>query len=189
MPGAASAEYAARRLSLLPGVLAVEPRAPASASTPARIPVQPGSAVEARLALWEAIARGARHVAFAPAGGALVSALALGETAGVITRNEALFGSLRPRAGGVTGIDGDGAPDVAVHLLESSHALMIIGLNRAPQPRPVTIRFGADVPEAIWQNLETGTAMAFVMGSAGPTLEYTFGPRDALVLVIRKTLR
>lgn len=184
-------EYAARRLSLLPGVLAVDPRAATStsASTPARIPVAPGAAVEARLALWEAVARGVRHIAFAPARGTLVSALALGETAGVLTRNEALFGSLRPRAGGVTAIEGDGAPGVAVHLLESSQALMIIGLNRGPQPRAVRIRFAAGIPEAIWQNLETGTAMAFVMGSAGPTLEYTFGPRDALVLVIRKTLR
>ena len=44
----------------------------------------------------------------------------------------------------------------------------------------------ADIPEAMWQNLETGTAISFVMGKTGPSLEYAFGPRDALVLMIRK---
>ena len=63
---------------------------------------------------------------------------------------------------------------------------MIVGLNYAPAPRTVTVSFAPDIPEAIWQNLETGTAVSFVMGKTGPFLEYTFGPRDALVLVIRK---
>ena len=76
-----------------------------------------------------------------------------------------------------------------MRLLESAEALMIIGLNEAPAPRTVTIRFAADIPEAIWQNLETGTSVSFVMGKDGPFLEYTFGPRDALVLMIRKRRR
>ena len=73
-----------------------------------------------------------------------------------------------------------------MRLLESSEALLIIGLNHAPEPQKVTIVFAPDIPEAIWQNLETGNAMDFVMGKTGPSLEYTFGPRDALVLMIRK---
>jgi hypothetical protein len=66
---------------------------------------------------------------------------------------------------------------------------MIIGLNYSAALRKATISFSPEIPEAIWQNLETGTAVNFVMGSTGPVLEHTFGPRDALVLVIRKKLR
>lgn len=138
--------------------------------------------------MWSQIARGARRVAFA--GSATTwspDVLALGETAGVITRNEALFAPLRPREGGVLGISSTGGgPGVEVRLLESDEALMIVGLNYAATPKTVTISFAADIPEAMWQNLETGTAISFVMGKTGPSLEYAFGPRDALVLMIRK---
>jgi hypothetical protein len=53
----------------------------------------------------------------------------------------------------------------------------------------ITINFTADIPEAIWQNLETSTSVNFVMGRSGPFLEHTFSPRDTLVLMIRKKLR
>jgi hypothetical protein len=74
-------------------------------------------------------------------------------------------------------------------MLESPDTLMIIGLNYAASPRTATIRFSPDIPEAIWQNLETGAAVSVVMGPKGPFLEHTFAPRDALVLMIRKQLR
>jgi hypothetical protein len=181
-------DYLSKRLSLRPGILRVVQHTAALANPAARITVRPGSAPDARLAMWSFVARGARRVAFAGSETPLsADAFALGETAGVITRNEALFAPLRPREGGVTGISGaGGGPRVEVRLLESDEALMIVGLNYAPESRAVTIAFAPDIPEAIWQNLETGTAVSFVMGKTGPSLEYTFGPRDALVLMIRK---
>ena len=116
--------------------------------------------------------------------------LSLGETAGVVTRNQSLFTPLRPRDGGVVNVEAAavGAP-IEVRMLESGAALMIVGLNYSPVPRQATVTFSPDIPEAIWQNLEAGTAVNFVMGKTGPVLEYTFAPRDALVLMIRKTLR
>jgi hypothetical protein len=181
-------EYLSKRLSLRPGILRVVRHSPAVENPPFRITVRPGTAPEARLAMWSYVARGARRVAFAGSGTPVsADVFALGETAGVITRNEALFAPLRPRDGGVTGISAPGGgPRVEVRLLESAEALVIVGVNYAPEPRTVTIAFAPDIPEAIWQNLETGTAMSFVMGKAGPSLEYAFGPRDALVLMIRK---
>jgi len=53
----------------------------------------------------------------------------------------------------------------------------------------VTFRFGPDVPEAIWQNMETGAAVNFVQGPDGPSYVHTFGARDAMVLVRGKRLR
>jgi hypothetical protein len=146
--------------------------------------------LEARLELWAALARGARRVMFMDTGGGVGPAiLSLGETAGIVTRNEALFGPLRPREGGVRSVTGASGALVDVKLLESTDALMILALNYSPVPQTVTINFAADLPEAIWQNLETGTAVHFVMGRTGPFLKHTFAPRDAMVLMIRKTLR
>lgn len=179
--------YAGRRLSLNPAVSRVV--ADSAGVERTRVELK-GSAPAARLAMWTAIARGERAVSFMSEDGALAPLLPLGETAGVITRNEALFAPLRPRAGGVTSVSsaGGGAP-VDVKLLESSEALVIIGLNFAAAPRTATITFTTEIPEAIWQNLETGTAVNFVMGKDGPFLEHTFAPRDVLVLMIRKKLR
>lgn len=179
--------YASRRLSLNPAVSRVVAHSAAVERT--RIELK-GSAPAARLAMWAAVARGERFVSFMSEDGAIAPLLPLGETAGVITRNEALFAPLRPRSGGVTSVSsaGGGAP-VDVKLLESPDALVIIGLNPAAAPRAATITFTTEIPEAIWQNLETGTAVNFVMGKEGPFLEHTFAPRDVLVLMIRKRLR
>lgn len=178
--------YAAKRLSLNPAVLRVA--AYSQDLERMRIEVR-DSAPAARLAMWAAIARGDRAVSFMSSDGSIGRVLPLGETAGVITRNQALFAPLRPRSGGVTAVSAAGGASIDVKLLESPQALMIIGLNYAPAPQKATMTFSPDIPEAIWQNLETGTAVNFVMGKEGPFLEYTFAPRDALVLMIRKTLR
>ena len=53
----------------------------------------------------------------------------------------------------------------------------------------MTLTFPADLPEAIWQNMEAGNAVNFVMGATGPYYQHTFSPHDALVLAIRKKLR
>ena len=184
-------EYISKRLSLHEAVLAVSGPSPAAEAVRGRIDVRSGKAPEARLAMWSELARGARHLAFAATDTPLSPALlSLGETAGVVTRNLALFAPLRPRTGGVAAIAGAVAGGrVEVRLLESPEAILVIGLNYDPAPRKVTIMFSPEIPEAIWQNLETGTAVNFIMAKAGPFYEYTFGPRDALVLMIRKGLR
>jgi hypothetical protein len=183
--------YVTKRLAVQPGVLQVAEHTTAMDAAPRRITVRPGGGPDGRLAMWEALARGERAIAFHgsddPLGPAVLS---LGETAGVVTRNESLFIPLRPRSDGVVGIAAaaGGAP-IEVRLLESAAALMIVGLNYSPAPRTATITFSPEIPEAIWQNLETGAAVNFVMGKRGPVLEHTFAPRDALVLMIRKKFR
>ena len=183
-------EYASTRLRQGAHVMSVAAEEDLGAPSPIRVGEGGRTPSAARLEFWAAVARGAQRLMFIDgSGGAGPAVLALGETAGIVTRNAALFAPLRPREGGIRGITGGGGAPVDVRLLESADALMIIGMNYAPAPRKVTIRFTADIPEAIWQNLETGTAVNFVMGPGGPFLEHTFAPRDTLVLMIRKTLR
>ena len=185
------ADYLSRRLSLQQAVLGVTPAARAGEPEPGRTEVGVGNAPEARVAMWSQLARGERYVAFAATDAPLSpTVLSLGETAGVVTRNMALFSPLRPRTGGVVQLTGaEAGARVEVRLLESADAIVIIGLNYAPAPRKVTITFAPEIPEAIWQNLETGAAVNFIMSKQGPFYEHTFGPRDALVLMIRKRLR
>lgn len=184
-------DYASKRLRLSRSVLSVEQaESVAAAAGPIRVGTGGRTPAEARLDFWAAIARGARRVMFIEtAGGVGPAVLSLGETAGIVTRNQALFAPLRPRDGGVRGVAGGSGAPVDVRLLESREALMIVAVNYAPAPQRVTINFAADIPEAIWQNLETGTAVNFVMGPGGPILEHTFAPRDTLVLMIRRRLR
>jgi beta-galactosidase len=93
-------------------------------------------------------------------------------------------------AGVVPEIRIDGAPGlVEARFLESSGALLLIAINHADTPQQVTLAFGPDVPEAIWQNMETGAAVNFVQSPAGPTYAHKFAPRDVMVLVRGKRLR
>jgi beta-galactosidase len=82
-----------------------------------------------------------------------------------------------------------GAGTVEARILESDEAMLVIGINHGDTAQKVTMTFGSDMPEAIWQNMETGASVNFVAGPQGPTYEYSFRPRDVLVLMIRKTLR
>lgn len=184
-------DYASTRLRLEPNVMSVEAtEAPEAPPRPIRVGKGARTPVDARLDFWSAIARGAQRVMFMDAGGGAGPAvLSLGDTVGIVTRNQALFAPLSPREAGVRGVTGASGAPVDVKLLESADALMILALNHSPAPQRVTIEFAADIPEAIWQNLETGAAVNFVMGKIGPFVEHTFAPRDALVLMIRKKLR
>ena len=84
----------------------------------------------------------------------------------------------------------DGAAGlVEARFLESSSAILLIAINHAESSQRVTLRFGPDISEAIWQNMETGSAVNFVQGPDGPTYAHTFGPRDVMVLVRGKRLR
>jgi beta-galactosidase len=84
----------------------------------------------------------------------------------------------------------DGAPGrVEARFLESSDAIVLIAINHGDSAERVTFRFGPDIPEAIWQNMETGAAVNFVQGADGPSYVHTFGARDVMVLVRGKRLR
>jgi len=85
-------------------------------------------------------------------------------------------------------IEGATGP-VETRFLESAEVLMLIGLNHADTPQRVKMTFTPDTQEAIWQNMETGAAVNFVAGPEGPAYTYSFGPKDALVLMIRKSVR
>jgi beta-galactosidase len=85
-------------------------------------------------------------------------------------------------------IEGATGP-VETRFLESSDVLMLVGLNHADTPQRVKMTFTPDTQEAIWQNMETGSAVNFIAGPEGPAYTYSFGPRDALVLMIRKSVR
>ena len=177
------------RVSAVRGVVRVEPEGPAEGT---RIDLLPGPSgfARSRLAFWTAVARGEKLVTLMdPAGGVGQDLLAFAETAGVVTRNEALFAPLRPRPHGVRQVSAGGGASVEVRLLESRDVIMIIGLNRAAAPRTVRITFEPDIPEAIWQNLETGATVNFVMTKEGPVLETPLGAHDALVLMTGRKLR
>jgi hypothetical protein len=183
--------YAAKRLRLGAQVRAVEPAdGDNGVSKAIRVGRNARTPIEARMDFWAAIARGAQAVTFLDVdGGAGPSVLSLGETIGIVTRNEALFAPLRARKGGIRDVSGGSGAPVDVRLLESADALVIIGINYSTNVQKVTINFTPEIPEAIWQNLETSTSVNFVMGRSGPFLEHTFSPRDTLVLMIRKKLR
>lgn len=176
------------KLSAIRGVVRVEPESGSAA--PIDLLAGPSGFARNRLAFWTAIARGEKHVTLIdPAGGAGPELLAFSETAGVVTRNVALFGPLLPRTQGVRQVSGGSGASVEVRLLEARDVIMFIALNRAAAPQNVRIAFDPDVPEAIWQNLETGATMNFVMTKDGPALETTLAPHDALVLVTSRKLR
>jgi hypothetical protein len=82
-----------------------------------------------------------------------------------------------------------GAGRVEARFLESSDAIVLIAINHGDAAERVTFRFGPDVPEAIWQNMETGAAVNFVQSAEGPTYAHSFGARDVMVLVRGKRLR
>jgi hypothetical protein len=176
-----------------PVVTDVRRATPVTMSDASRIRVGPGSAASpprrARLEIWTAIANGRKQVSFLDEEGPLSpDLLAVSETVGVLTRNQALFAALRPRVlenlvrvqpgGGVVG-----------HILESPDAILIVALNHSDRTRRVKLTFPPDLPEAIWQNMEAGNAVNFIVSADGPYYEHTFAPEDALVLAIRKRLR
>jgi Beta-galactosidase len=146
--------------------------------------------LQARKALWYALAAGGRRFGLMDRGDPVSPAvLALGETAGVITRNPALFGPLEPRRSMPGEVMVSGGDGVFVNILESADAIAVIGINHSMAVRRVTITFPRDLPEAIWQNMEEGHSVDFVLGANGPSLEHTFAPEDVLVLAIRKKVR
>ena len=78
---------------------------------------------------------------------------------------------------------------VEARFLESSDALLLLALNYGAAAQKVTFTFAPDVPEAIWQNMETGAAVNFRQGAEGATYTHTLGAQDVMVLVRGKRLR
>lgn len=121
--------------------------------------------------------------AYVAAGGILVDTSKTSVTSEQVVQVAARMG-----VGPDVHIEGATGP-VETRFLESSDVLMLIGLNHADTPQRVKMTFTPETQEAIWQNMETGSAVNFVAGPEGPTYTYSFQPRDALVLMIRKRVR
>ena len=103
-------------------------------------------------------------------------------------------GELIQRLAAYSGIGPDiriegGAGLVEARFLESSDALALIAINHAEAPERVTFSFARNIPEAIWQNMETGTAVDFLLTPDGPKYTRTFPARDVMVLVIKQKYR
>ena len=103
--------------------------------------------------------------------------------ADVVTRNAALFAPLSAssRAVGV-----DAAHDFFARFVESDQAMVLIAANLTDSVQQVTLKFAPDMPEAIWQNMESGAAVNFVAGPEGPIYSRTFTAHDVIVFMIRK---
>ena len=183
-------DYVQRRFGRRSGVLAVLPEMPATSGLHTTIELGDGGLPAARLAFWRAVASGARSFEIVGREDSLTAdVLAFGNTAGVITRNEPLFAPLRAHGKEANAGLSISGGKVLVTILESAQAIVIVACNTSSEVRTASITFPPQMPEAIWQNMEHGNSVHFVIGPSGPVLEHTFQPQDALVLAIRKTLR
>jgi hypothetical protein len=150
----------------------------------------PGDATgrEVRMLAWQSLARGARAVIFSDWSllranpPALEAAAAFADN---VTRNAALFAPLLPHTGPPL-VRVERGRRVSAAFLESARALVLIAINPADAEERVKFVFARDLPEAIWQNMESGAAVNFVAGPDGPFYERTFAPKDVLVLMIGK---
>jgi hypothetical protein len=144
-----------------------------------------------REAAWTRLAYGARVVIFDDWKALQKNDTALGEAAAfaeTLARNPALYVPLRriePTGDRAFTIEG-GQDNVEAHWLESPDALLLIAINHAAEPRDVRLTFAPAIPEAIWQNMLTGSAVNFVAGPGGPEYKRTFAAHDVMVLMIRK---
>jgi hypothetical protein len=109
---------------------------------------------------------------------------AAADFADVVTRNAALFAPLRASARQVR-VDVPSAA-LSARFVESPDAMVLVAANLTDSAQRVTFTFTSDTPEAIWQNMESGSAINFVAGPDGPMYTRTFPPHDVMVLMIRK---
>ena len=181
---AAGARMRVERLGVAPGATAV----PVSSAGLEFVRVREATTPERlRREAWVAIGRGLRGVIFDDwiALRANVPALrAASDFADLITRNVALFAPLS--ASGREVRINPASPDFFARFVESREAMVLVAANLGDAERRVTMTFAPDMPEAIWQNMESGGAVNFVAGPDGPTYTRTFPPDDVVVLMIRK---
>lgn len=148
---------------------------------------------------WTALLRGARAISYyawpdlVGGSGALTRrGRAAGEFAGVISRNPALFAPLGPRIAATREAIPDvriaeAAGEVEAGFLESRDALVLVAINHGSAPQRLSMSFAPGTKQEFWQNMETGEMVSFTMVKDSPVLTHDFGPRDVLVLMIRKT--
>ena len=142
---------------------------------------------DVRRSAWMAIGRGLRGVLFSWSGlrqtpDALAAAATFADN---VTRNAALFAPLQSTT---REIKLDVSPSIVfARFAESADALVLVAANLTDATQTVTMTFATDVPEAIWQNMETGGSVHFVTGREGPAYNHTFPPADVVVLMIRKS--
>ena len=145
------------------------------------------TALQVRQDAWVLIGRGYRGVLFdswttlRQNADVLAAAAAFAD---IVTRNSALFAPLRQSSRAI-GVDAP-TSDVFARFVESEDAMLLVAANLADSPQRVTLKFSAETPEAIWQNMESGAAVNFVAGPEGPIYSRTFTPHDVVVLMIRK---
>ena len=145
------------------------------------------SGADVRQRAWIAIGRGLRGVLFDGWRSLRGNPAALAEAASFadnVTRNAALFAPLSASARPIR-IEA-ASPDLFARFVESPEAMVLVAANLTSAEQRVTLRFAPDVPEAIWQNMESGAAVNFVAGPEGPFYTRTFAPLDVAVLMIRK---
>lgn len=136
---------------------------------------------------WVAIGRGLRGVIFDDWVALRANAPALraaSDFADLITRNVALFAPLSASAREVR--IAPASPDFFARFIESRVAMVLVAANLSGAEQRVEMTFAPDMPEAIWQNMESGGGVNFVAGPDGPTYTRTFPPDDVIVLMIRK---
>ena len=140
---------------------------------------------------WSALARGARVILFGDWTVLQRNQAAKEAAAGfaeAVVRNATLYAPMRPRV--KTGVTVSPQPgDVRAAMLESPDALLVIAINDASTPRKAVLTLASDVPEAIWQNMITGTTLSFVTTPEGSTYTRTFAPKEVVVLMINKRVR
>ena len=102
-----------------------------------------------------------------------------------------LIGALVRSAGVAPRVKVTGAPGlVEARLMESDRAMLLVAINHDTVSHRVTIELPQDAPAGEWQDLETAVALPLGgRAAAGPTFDYTFAPRDVLVLLARKPPR
>jgi hypothetical protein len=183
-PTAASGMRVERLGTAAPGATPV----PVSAAGLEFLRVADGTTPERlRREAWVAIGRGLRGVIFDDWSALRANAPALraaSDFADLITRNVALFAPLGASSREVR-IDA-ASPDVFARFIESREAMVLVAANLSGAEQRVKMTFAPDMPEAIWQNMESGGGVNFVAGPDGPTYTRTFPPDDVVVLMIRK---
>ncbi len=148
------------------------------------------TAAQVRQEAWILVGRGYRGVLFDSWTTLRLNEEALAAAASfadVVTRNSALFAPLRQSSRAVS-VDPP-TSDIVARFVESDEAVLLVAANVTDSVQRVTLKFGPDTPEAIWQNMESGSAINFVAGPEGPIYGRTFSPHDVVVLMIRKQYR
>ncbi len=149
-------------------------------------------------AVWRALARGSRAIAFDPGqragpgltdprGERLAWVRPATEFAGQVSANPRLLGSLGP--GPKVVLEAPAPRDLEVTLLDGGRAWVLVATNTAPVEVRAVARLPPGVPYALWVSLLDGGTMSMLREAGGARWTLTIGAGDARVYVIDKTLK